>query len=99
MPTFATTAAAVVEQKQAGWRSPRLAKEWLRSLERFVFPNRSGNCINDTFLSQLLKELEIAAVPHGFRSVRPRCESRTRCRELEAEATNTSGPRRRSLGV
>ena len=33
-----------------------------------VFPNRWGNCIKDTFLSQLLKELEIAAVPHGFRS-------------------------------
>ena len=38
MPTFAEAAAAVVEQKQAGWRSPRLAKEWLRSLERFAFP-------------------------------------------------------------
>ena len=33
-----------------------------------VFPNRWGNCIKDTFLSQLLKELEIPAVPHGFRS-------------------------------
>ena len=33
-----------------------------------VFPNRWGNCIKDTFLSQLLKELEIAAVPHGLRS-------------------------------
>ena len=33
-----------------------------------VFPNRWGNCIKDTFLSQLLKTLEIAAVPHGFRS-------------------------------
>ena len=33
-----------------------------------VFPNRWGNHIKDTFLSQLLKELDIAAVPHGFRS-------------------------------
>ena len=33
-----------------------------------VFPNRWGNPIRDTFLSQLLKELDIAAVPHGFRS-------------------------------
>ena len=33
-----------------------------------VFPNRSGNRIRDTFLSQLLKDLDIAAVPHGFRS-------------------------------
>ena len=34
-----------------------------------VFPNRWGNRIKDTFLSQLLKDLQIAAVPHGFRSV------------------------------
>ena len=33
-----------------------------------VFPNRWGNSVKDTFLSQLLKELDIAAVPHGFRS-------------------------------
>ena len=33
-----------------------------------VFPNRWGNFIKDTFLSQLLKDLGIAAVPHGFRS-------------------------------
>ena len=33
-----------------------------------VFPNRWGNRIRDTFLSQLLKDLDIAAVPHGFRS-------------------------------
>ena len=33
-----------------------------------VFPNRWGNSIKDTFLSQLLKDLRVAAVPHGFRS-------------------------------
>ena len=33
-----------------------------------VFPNRWGNRIRDTFLSQQLKDLDIAAVPHGFRS-------------------------------
>ena len=33
-----------------------------------VLPNRWGNAIKDTFLSQLLKDLAIAAVPHGFRS-------------------------------
>ena len=33
-----------------------------------MFPNRWGNCIKDSFLSQLLKALKIAAVPHGFRS-------------------------------
>ena len=33
-----------------------------------VFSNRWGNAIKDTFLSELLKRLDIAAVPHGFRS-------------------------------
>ena len=33
-----------------------------------VFPNRRGNRIKDTFLSELLRNLNIAAVPHGFRS-------------------------------
>jgi hypothetical protein len=34
-----------------------------------------------------------------FRSVRPQCEPRRRCREPEAWATNTSGPHGRALGV
>ena len=33
-----------------------------------VFPNRFGNRIKDTFLSDLLRKLDIAAVPHGYRS-------------------------------
>ena len=33
-----------------------------------VFPNRLGNRIKSTFLSDLLRNLDIAAVPHGFRS-------------------------------
>jgi len=35
---------------------------------RLVFLNRLGNRIKDTFLSELLRNLDIAAVPHGFRS-------------------------------
>ena len=38
MPTFAEAAATVVEQKRAGWRSPRQATDWLRSLQRYAFP-------------------------------------------------------------
>ena len=33
-----------------------------------MFPNRWGNPVKGTFLSELLKNLGIAAVPHGFRS-------------------------------
>ena len=42
MPTFAGAATAVVEQKRAGWRSPKQAQDWLRSLERYAVP-RIGN--------------------------------------------------------
>ena len=33
-----------------------------------MFPNRWGNRVKGTFLSELLRKLNIAAVPHGFRS-------------------------------
>ena len=38
MPTFAEAAVEVIEQKRPGWRGPRQAHVWLRSLERYVFP-------------------------------------------------------------
>ncbi len=44
------------------------AARWLADGNPLVFPNRWGNRIQDTFLSQLLKDLDIPAVPHGFRS-------------------------------
>ncbi|MCY4600145.1 MAG: tyrosine-type recombinase/integrase, partial [Acidobacteria bacterium] len=39
MPTFAAAAATVVEQKRAGWRSPRQATDWIRNLEHYAFPH------------------------------------------------------------
>ena len=33
-----------------------------------IFPNQHGKPLSDATLSQLIKELGIAAVPHGFRS-------------------------------
>ena len=33
-----------------------------------VFPNPRGKPLSDITLSKLIKELGIAAVPHGFRS-------------------------------
>ena len=38
VPTFAQAATRVLEQKRAGWRNPRHAREWLSSLRRFAFP-------------------------------------------------------------
>ena len=45
--------------------------EVARALSRnspLVFPSRGGKPIGNTALSELLRELKIAAVPHGFRS-------------------------------
>ena len=38
IPTFAEAAVTVVEQKQGGWRSPKHARVWLSSLDRYAFP-------------------------------------------------------------
>ena len=52
-----------------------------------VFPSRSGKPLNDVTLSKLLRELGIAAVPHGFRSsFRDWASERTDVPEAVAEA-------------
>ena len=38
MPTFSEAAVEVIEQKRPGWRGPKQAQVWLRSLERYAFP-------------------------------------------------------------
>ncbi len=38
IPTFAEAAARVLEQKRAGWRNRKHAREWLSSLRRLAFP-------------------------------------------------------------
>ncbi len=67
MPTFAEAAVTVIEQKRAALEVLDAARS-LADGNPLVFPNRWGNRIRDTFVSQLLKDLYIAAVPHGFRS-------------------------------
>ena len=57
VPTFAEAAAAVVEQKQAGWRSPRQAKEWLGSLERFAFPRIGPRPVSEVTSADALEIL------------------------------------------
>ena len=37
VPPFAEAAAKVIEQKKAGWRSPRQAAQWTASLRRYAF--------------------------------------------------------------
>ena len=38
VPTFAEAAGRVIEQKRAGWRSPKTARLWTRKLEMYAFP-------------------------------------------------------------
>ena len=38
MSSFAEAAAPVLEQKQAGWRNPNHAREWISSLKRVRLP-------------------------------------------------------------
>ena len=38
IPTFAEAATRVLEQKRAGWRNRKHAREWLSSLRRLAFP-------------------------------------------------------------
>ena len=57
MPTFAEAAATVVEQKRAGWRSPRQAINWLRSLERHAFPHIGSRPVSEVNSADMLAVL------------------------------------------
>ena len=57
MPTFAEAAATVVEQKRAGWRSPRQATDWLHSLEHYVFPHIGSRPVSEVSSADVLAVL------------------------------------------
>ena len=57
MPTFAEAAATVVEQKRAGWRSPRQATDWLHSLECYVFPHIGSRPVSEVSSADVLAVL------------------------------------------
>ena len=54
MPTFAEAAVTVVEQKRAGWRSPRQAADWLNNLERYVFPRIGSRPVSEVNSADVL---------------------------------------------
>ena len=43
VPSFAEATARVVEQKQAGWRSPAQGRDWILTFERYAFPRIGKN--------------------------------------------------------
>ncbi len=57
VPTFAEAAATVVEQKRAGWRSPRQATNWLHSLERYVLPTIGSRPVSEVSSADVLAVL------------------------------------------
>ena len=57
MPTFADAAVHVVEQKRAGWRSPRHPQQWLSSLERYAFPRIGGQPVAEVTRADVLEIL------------------------------------------
>ena len=57
MPTFAEAAATVVEQKRAGWRSPRQTTNWLHSLERYVLPTIGSRPVSEVSSADVLAVL------------------------------------------
>ena len=54
MPTFADAAVRVVEQKRAGWRSPRHPQQWLSSLKRYAFPRVGEQPVADVTRADVL---------------------------------------------
>ena len=57
VPTFAEAARSVVEQKRDGWRGPRHAHDWLRSLERYAFPRIGKRPISEVNSADVLEIL------------------------------------------
>ena len=54
MPTFADAAAAVIEQKRDGWRTPEQETAWRRSLERYAFPRIGRRPISEVTSADML---------------------------------------------
>ena len=57
MPTFAEAAAAVIEQKRPGWRGPRQATVWRRSLETYAFPRIGDRPVSEVDSADILRIL------------------------------------------
>ena len=57
MPTFAEAARRVLEQKQGGWRGPRHAQSWLRSLERYAFARIGARPVSKVNSADMLEIL------------------------------------------
>ena len=57
IPTFAEAAARVLEQKRAGWRNRKHAREWLASLRRLAFPRIGKMPVSEVSSADVLEIL------------------------------------------
>ena len=57
IPTFAEAASHVLEQKQAGWRNRKHAREWLSSLRRLAFPRIGRMPVSEVTSADVLEIL------------------------------------------
>ena len=57
VPTFAEAAQRVLEQKRGGWRGRWHAKNWWRSMERYVFPRIGGRPVSEVNTADVLEIL------------------------------------------
>ena len=55
VPTFAEAAERVLEQKRGGGRGRWHAKNWWRSMERYVFPRIGGRPVSEVNTADVLK--------------------------------------------
>ena len=75
LPTLAEAAARVLEQKRAGWRSSKQARDWPASLQRYVFPRYVQRPVSDIATADLLEVL--APIWHEKpETARPRCSTK-----------------------
>ena len=74
VPTFAEAAAAVVEQKQAGWKNAEQVRAWRNSLRRYAFPRIGTRPVSEVESGDVLAVLSPIwhAKPVIARAVRQR---------------------------
>ena len=57
IPTFAELACADFEHRKGGWRSAKHARDWMATLERFVFPQLGDRTVDDITTDDVFRVL------------------------------------------
>ena len=57
IPTFAELARADFEHRKGGWRSAKHARDWMATLERFVFPQLGDRTVDDITTDDVFRVL------------------------------------------